>query len=376
MNITDRFKNQRISQLIHLKNRSDGDFPRVCNCFRLKSHRSFQVSLRKKDGARRAHYGDLQTCGSVWSCPVCSSIISEGRTEILQQAINNWRSMSLDNCVIMITLTTPHYIFESLADVLAVQDNAVRIMTKQPIKKGGYKRYSQILKDIGSVGSFTGREITFGQNGWHPHRHILIFCKRQPLSSLRRLRHDIVIAWSLAFLRAGGEIRNMDHFQQRAVSVDQITDDDGFTRISRYVTTVEGETWTLAKEATKGISKLAKNGNITPFGMLQAIRSGDPLANLYSKKFHEYATTMKGKKQFFGSPGLSQKLNIIDVSDGDILAEKQTGDHYLFLKDPDWEIILDNDLRGEIVEMTEDKNEFEFIDILDNFLSDFKKRSA
>ncbi|MGD9687895.1 MAG: hypothetical protein AB7U43_13085 [Desulfobacter sp.] len=284
--------------------------------------------------------------------------------------------MSLDNCVIMITLTTPHYIFESLADVLAVQDNAVRIMTKQPIKKGGYKRYSQILKDIGSVGSFTGREITFGQNGWHPHRHILIFCKRQPLSSLRRLRHDIVIAWSLAFLRAGGEIRNMDHFQQRAVSVDQITDDDGFTRISRYVTTVEGETWTLAKEATKGISKLAKNGNITPFGMLQAIRSGDPLANLYSKKFHEYATTMKGKKQFFGSPGLSQKLNIIDVSDGDILAEKQTGDHYLFLKDPDWEIILDNDLRGEIVEMTEDKNEFEFIDILDNFLSDFKKRSA
>lgn len=107
MNIIDRFKNQRVSQLIHLKNSQNGERPRICNCLRLKNKRSAQVSLRKKEGATRAHYGDLQTCGSVWACPVCGSIISEGRAENVQAAIDNWRSMHPDNCVVMITFTTP-----------------------------------------------------------------------------------------------------------------------------------------------------------------------------------------------------------------------------------------------------------------------------
>ena len=377
MDIINRFKNQRIAQLIHLKYCEKGERPRVCNCLRLKNKRSAQVSLRKKEGATRAHYGDLQTCGSVWVCSVCGSIITEGRADIVQVAINNWRDIDPDNCVIMITFTTPHYLFQSLSDVLSVQDKSMRIMTKQPIKKSGYKRYKQIVQDIGSIGNYTGRELTWGQlNGWHPHRHVLYFCKRQNIAKLRRLHFDTTQAWALAFQRAGGQIRNMNHFFQRAVKVDQITDDDGYTRISRYITTVEGESWTLAKEATKGLVKTAKNGNITPFGMLDAIRQGDPLADLYSRKFYEYASTMKGKKQFFGSPGLADKLGINDVSDQDILAEKQTGNHYSFLSDPDWQIIIENELRGEILRLTEDRNEFEFMDLLEGYLNDYKKIGA
>lgn len=377
MNIIDRFKNQRISQFIHLKYGEKGERPRVCNCLRLKNKRSAQVSLRKKEGATRAHYGDLQTCGSVWVCSVCGSIITEGRADLVQTAINNWRDMDPDNCVIMITFTTPHYLFQPLSEVLTCQDKAMRIMTNQPIKKSGYKRYKQIVQDIGSIGNYTGRELTWGQlNGWHPHRHVLYFCKRQNIAKLRRLQFDTTQAWALAFQRAGGQIRNMNHFFQRAVKVDQITDDDGYTRISRYITTVEGESWTLAKEATKGPIKTAKNGNITPFGMLDAVRQGDPLSNLYSRKFYEYATTMKGKKQFFGSPGLADKLGINEVSDQDILAEKQTGNHYSFLSDPDWQIIIENELRGEILRLTEDKNEFEFMDLLEGYLNEFKKIGA
>jgi len=377
MDITDRFKNQRISQLIHLKNREKGEHPRVCNCLRVKNNRSAQVSLRKKDGAARAHYGDLQTCGSVWVCPVCGSIITEGRAEIVQLAINNWRSMHPDNCVIMITFTTPHYLFQSLADVLAVQDSAMRIMKQIPQKRTRYTVYRTIVQGIGSIGNYTGRELTWGtHNGWHPHRHVLIFCKRQNIAKLRRLQFDTTLAWAIAFQKAGGEIRNMDHFSQRAIKVDQITDDDGYTRISRYITTVEGESWTLAKEATKGSVKTAKNGNITPFGMLEAIRQGDPLSNLYSRKFYEYAVTMKGKKQFFGSPGLADKLGVRDISDDAILEEKQAGNHYSFLSDPEWQIIIDNELRGEILRLTEDRNEFEFMDILDEYLNDYKKIGA
>ena len=249
-------------------------------------------------------------------------------------------------------------------------------MKKQP-QRGLYTVYRTIVQGIGSIGNYTGRELTWGQlNGWHPHRHVLIFCKRQNISKLRRLQFDVTIAWIIAFQKAGGEIRNMEHVFRRAVKVDQITDDDGYTRISRYITTVEGESWTLAKEATKGLIKTAKNGNITPFGMLEAIRQGDPLSDLYSWKFYEYAITMKGKNQFFGSPGLADKLGVREVSDKDILEKKKTGNHYSFLSDPDWQIIIENELRGEIRELTRDVNEFEFMDLLDEYLKDFKKISA
>lgn len=250
-------------------------------------------------------------------------------------------------------------------------------MKNQPIKKSGYKRYKGIIQDIGSIGDFTGRELTWGtKNGWHPHRHVLFFCKIQNVAQLRRLHHDVTIAWALAFIKAGGRIRNMNHFQQRSVRVDQITDDDGYMRISRYITTVEGETWTLAKEATKGIVKTAKNGNITPFGMLEGVRQADPLSGLYIKKFNEYSTTMKGKKQFFGSPGLAKKLGIKNVSDEDILSEKKTGNHYFFFTDFEWHIITENELRGEIIKLSEGVNDFEFIGLFENYIKDFKKIGA
>ena len=375
-NIISRFKNQRVSQLIHLKNRRPGEpLHRVCNCYRLKAKRSHQVSLRKKDGAARAHYGDTQTCGSVWDCQVCSSIITESRSQDTQVAIDIWRSMHPDNCVIMISFTTPHYAFQPLQDVLTIQDKAIRIMKKQP-QKGSYKVYRTIIQEIESIGNYTGREVTWGMlNGWHPHRHVLYFCKRQNIAQLRRLQFDTINAFAVAFLKAGGEIRNMNHFRQRAVKVDQITDNNGYQRISRYITSVEGDTWTLAKEATKGIVKTAKNGNITPFGMLEAIRQGDKHSGLYSVKFYEYSKTMKGKKQFFPSPGLSDHLGIKHKTDQDIMEERKTGNHYSFLTDPEWDLINKMDIRGEILTLTEG-NEFEFMTKLDEFLKPYKKECA
>lgn len=273
MNIIDRFKNQRVSQLIHYKNRPSGSNPdRIENCYRLKSKRSHSVSLRKKEGASKAHFGGLQTCGSVWVCPVDASIISERRCLQTQDSCNNWRNRDCDNSVSMITWTTPHYIFQPLGEVLQLQDRAVRIMKKQPQRKL-YKVYRTLMNEMCSIGAYTGRELTFGENGWHPHRHDLHFMTRANESQLIRWRHDLAIAFAIAFLKAGGTITNMQAFLHRSVRIDQINEDDGFTRISRYITTVEGEKWTLAKEATKGIVKTGKNGHITPFGMLEAIKT-------------------------------------------------------------------------------------------------------
>ncbi len=377
MNIIDRFKNQRISQKIHFQKRDKKSKPaRIENCFRVKSKVSSNIILRKKETSKKAHYSGLQTCGSVWACPVCASVISERRKKQLQQAINLWREKDDCNTVVMITFTTPHYIFQSLQDVLSIQNRAIRIMKQQP-QRTKYKVWRTIMSELCSIGSYTGREITYGQNGWHPHRHECHFAVRASVEQLKKYRDDIVMAFSIAFQKAGGTISDMKAFYRRSVQIDQITDDDGFDRISSYITKVEGQTWTLAQEATKGITKIAKNGNITPFGMLDAIRFKDEKSSLYQSKFYEYAITMKGKKQFFPTHGLNAFFGLQWLSDSELIKENDAiSEYFADLTKDEWAHILHYDLRGEILDLTQDRNDFEFITAKDELLQQQQLKKA
>lgn len=369
MNIIDRFKNQRVSQGIHRKNRPrNSKYTRVENCFVLPSHRADVVRLHKKEGSERAHYRNLQSCGSVWVCPVCASIISERRRAGLQRGINVWRDKDDCNTVIMITITTPHHMFQSLDDVLKIQDKAIRIMKKQP-QRGRYKVWRTIMDEMLSIGSYTGREVTFGENGWHPHRHELHFCVTAEPDQLRRWREEITTAFAIAFEKAGGVISKPDAFRKRAIRIDQVNDDDGYTRVSNYIVSVEGDSWTLAQEATKGVVKTAKNGNITPFGMLEAIRHGQGQKGLYSAKFHEYATTMKGKRQLFPTRGLNQFLGVEWKTDEELVKDDCiSGELFYPLPGEEWRLIVRYQMRGLLLELSRGKTSFEFHDRLRGLL--------
>jgi len=376
LNIIDRFKNQRVSQLIHLKNKPPFSLPsRIENCHRLKRDRSIEVMMKKNPGSERAHYSTLQTCGSVWSCPVCSSIISEHRRDSLQTAFDLWRSFDSCNTIIMITFTTPHYLYQSLDEVLKLQDDAIRIMQQQK-QRGKYKVWRTIMDEMEMVGYFTGREMTFGSNGWHPHRHTVYFTLIATQEQLKRWQNELSVAFLFAFQKVGGLLKDAQAFMQRAVRLDQINDDDGYNRIASYVTTVEGETWTLAREATKGITKTAKNGNITPFGMLQSIREGHELSRFYSAKFYEYVSTMKGKKQFFPSPGLRKILQMNWKTDEEIIQELKGGNIYASLSDSIWNEINIFNIKGEIIELSKIQNEFAFLLEVERYLSEINQKTA
>lgn len=372
MDIIDRFKNQRVSQTLHWKlPRKDGKPHRVCNCFRLKRERTNNVALLKRPDSDRAHYTGLQTCGSIWACPVCGSIISERRKIEFQRDIDLWRLKDPCNTILMITFTTPHSLFQPLGSVLKIQDDAIRIMKHQPQRKR-YKVWETIMTELCSIGCFTGREVTFGMvNGWHPHRHEAHFSVRATIPELARAREEIVTAFAISFEKAGGVINDMKAFRRRSVRLDQITDDDGFDRISSYITKIEGNHWTLAAEATKGVVKDAKNGNITPYGMLRAIRSGDENSALYQRKFQEYALTMHGKRQFWPTKGLKQFLGTVHLTDQELMKENDDfANHYAYLKDEEWSFILDNELRGEILALTENRDTFQFLIDLELFLKE------
>lgn len=379
MNIIDRYKNQRVSQVIHYQNRAQGEQQyRVENCHRLKTKRAHQVSLRKKEGSARANYGDIQTCGSVHACTVCASVISERRCQFVQAAIDSWRNLCCESSVYLVTFTTPHYIFQNLRDVLDIQDRAFRIMRKQPQKRVPYKVWSTIMSEMGFIGSISARETTFGGNGWHPHRHELVFGLKADLEDIQGWRSDLVRAFAIAFEKAGGCIKDPAAFHRRSVKIDQIHEqDNGYNRVSHYLTDIEGEKWTIAQETTKGAVKVGKKGNITPFGMLEAIRQGAEYSRLYSAKFFEFARTMHGKKQLWPTPGLNKILSLGSWKpDSEIIKESAAGHHYAFLSDYEWNQINQLDIRGEILAMTENKNEFEFMTELNNLLKTYHQECA
>jgi len=378
MNIIKRYKALRVSQKIHFVNQGKYNSPaRIQNCHRVKTDSSCCVSLAKKEGAKRAHYCHFQKCGSVWACPVCGSIISERRCVELQNAFDVWRSFSPCNIVTMISYTAPHNRLQSLSEVLLIQDKAIRIMKNQnqryPNKDNPlpYKTWKTIMDEMMSVGSYTGRDNTFGfSNGWHPHRHEVMFNIKATEDQLETWQIELTIAFSIAFVMAGGKIDNMSAFKKRAINFRQITDDQGFKHVSDYVTSIDGKDWTLAQEATKGSSKTASKGHITPFGMLEHIMECGPHSAAYSQLFFEYADTMRGKKMFWFSNGMKKLLNIHFMSEDEILKEAEKGYGYYNFNDEELKTINEFEIHGEVLALTEDRNDFEFIAVLDNFLKE------
>ena len=113
-----------------------------------------------------AHYEGLMTCGSVWNCPVCAARVAEKRREELERAIEKCQQQG--GTVWMATFTVKHEKDDSLGDLLRTLEAAMRRM-----RQG---RSAQALKkQFDVIGTVTVREVTYGEHGWHPHMHQLIF---------------------------------------------------------------------------------------------------------------------------------------------------------------------------------------------------------
>lgn len=58
-----------------------------------------------------AHFGSVETCGSVWHCPVCAAKITEGRRTDLEALLAAHRAAG--GTAFMATLTIPHHRFQT-----------------------------------------------------------------------------------------------------------------------------------------------------------------------------------------------------------------------------------------------------------------------
>ena len=139
----------------------------------------------------RVGFSGLATCGSVWSCPVCSNKIAARRSEEIADVVRRWEAMG--GRVAMVTLTMRHQRGQRLTDLWDCLSASWAAVVNggwaEDQEKYGTKIPRRILsgKDKGKIvtenriGWLRAAEATHPVvNGWHLHLHTLLFLKGDP----------------------------------------------------------------------------------------------------------------------------------------------------------------------------------------------------
>lgn len=307
------------------------------------------ISILHAPAFGKSFYAGLETCGSVWECPVCAAKISERRRVEVLAAITSHEAAG--GAVLLLTLTNSHHYGDNLGELLDGQRQAMR-------RFWSTKAARKLCEKIGLVGSIRALEVLdgtqneTGNNGWHPHFHILLFVDRG--HDLAKLRHEFFALWANSCRLAGLPAPSFRH---------GVKLEDG-SKAKNYVSK-----WGLEQEMTKGHIKKGRRGGRTPFDLLRAYQAGDKQAGAL---FVEYANAFKGKRQLHWSPGLKAHFAIEEATDLEVAErEEEEAEHGADLSRHDWQIVLQHGARAEILEAHEQGGAYEVAHCLAILRGDF-----
>lgn len=276
-----------------LKSVVNGIMPtsRTSKCMRWRVPKQ-SVEVWQSAEHKKAHYKGVQMCASVWCCPVCSAKISERRRAELQGAVATAKAMGWQ--VLMLTLTVPHALGDDLHDMLDRMMAAWRYCSSSRMGKAA--RAAIDLK-----GTIRALEVTHGQNGWHPHFHVLLFVPGNV--TVQRVQDEFTPLWLHACESKG---------LPRPSALRGVRVDDG-----SYAAAYASK-WGLESEMTKGHSKQGRNGGRTPFDLLRGILS-DRSDKRSVALFLAFAEAFKGRRQLYWSQGLKEALGVADLADDELV---------------------------------------------------------
>lgn len=276
---------------------------RTSHCFysTVKNAKCVPIVGSKKKGS--ATYKNVQLCSSVWACPLCAARIAERRRTEVFRAMGSYKANTAGQ-VLLITRTFPH----------TATDRLDSLMTRLKLAEKAYKSgnpYIRIASRYGIVGSVRNIELTFGENGWHPHIHELVFLAAGV--DIAALKADLLTRWTSACLRAGLDAPSEAH------GLDVRSGENA----SSYVTKMGRDEapaprqWTGADEVTKSHIKKGKGVSFSPFDLLRVANQSDDSAivQFARARFVEFATALKGKRQLVVSPGLGEYFEDIKTDE-------------------------------------------------------------
>lgn len=279
---------------------------RVTGCVRRKIGAEVGVMYSAK--AKRAHFGGLMVCGSVWTCPPCAAKVSERRKLEVVQATDMHKAAG--GGLYMVTCTTSHKRSDDLADWLARFSDARERMRRQ-------RGYRELLATLGYVGSVRALEVTYGDaNGWHPHEHGLwLVAKPLTTRQLAFMRSKLFELWRDACAAAGLPLPN------RKAGVNVVLAESAAEYVAKFG---REPRWGVGSEMAKQHTKAGRVARMTPFDLLRRYHDGsdDGSHKRFGALFVVFAKAFFGKRQIVWSRGLKEAFGIVQASDEEIAVEE------------------------------------------------------
>ena len=304
---------------------------RVAKCLKRRIPVKSRVEVWRSEKFNKAHYKNLQICGSVWMCPVCAAKVTERRRVELEKVIQESKYKK-----VMVTFTLQHKSWESLARLYAGLTRSFR-----DLKSGkGWKLFEE---KYGVVASIRGSEVTWGEDsGWHPHFHVVFFLD-QPGEKLDQDYKDAFVARIVKMY--GDKVSKNGFYVSPEYGIKVSFDQD---HVSAYAAK-----WGMDDELAKSPAKIARGEHYNPFQMLLESAKGSDQKEKFDQLFTDYSAAMKGKKQLVWSKGARELFDIDqEISDQELAAaglEKSV--IFAGLRDDHWKRIVAMAARGELLEV-------------------------
>lgn len=291
-----------------------------------------EIEILKSKEHNKASYKGLYVCANLWTCPICAAKISERRRVELIGALASAKAQGLH--VKLLTLTVPHGIGDDLRVILEGIKKSWRRTTTGRAGKA-------LRKLLGVRGTIRALEVTYGQNGFHPHLHVLLFLEHD--SSNAAVEGLFCPIWQDACTKSGLP-RPSDTHGCRV--------DDG-SKAASYASK-----WGLESEMTKNHTKQGKQGGMTPWDFLRAVLEDGPDAAKYRALFKVYTDAFHGQRQLYWSQGLKALLQVGEVSDEELAVTEQDNCYTLArLVTPEWRAIMHARAQAAVLDVAEDHPE-------------------
>lgn len=269
------------------------------------------------DAAGRASWGELQRCGSVWTCPVCASRISIERTSLLRTMLEEHLRQGRERAGgLFLTVTIAHELTDELRELRG------RLVTKAWARLRTTYTWKRMQRS-GYLGDVRTLEVTVGErNGWHPHLHDLLLFDHQPTEQERaELEEALFREWASCCARAGlpepqrWAIAADGTRKGLGVNLEVLTEDTD--AIASYVLKMGA-----AFEQASWTTKEGRAGNRSIMQLLADVEQYRRPKDI--RLWQQWAAAMRGARQFEWSRGkwdLRARFGLRDRTEEEIAAD-------------------------------------------------------
>lgn len=334
--VAERYELQSIAREILL----DADVPlRVCNCHR--SMLAADVQVLQSVEHENTFFSGLMACGMVWQCPVDAPKISERRRVEAKHGLDVHKLRG--GLTSFHTRTVPHTCFDSLDKVLSQF-----VLAEEKMRAS--RKYKDLKKLFGVIGTIKAYELTIGKNGWHVHVHEIFFHESEAAVKAAG-GSDWLIAFQDAFYplwayyaeKAGFDTPSKEHGLQVQ------NGDFAAEYVAKYGVEPSQDFWTVDSEITSYHRKNSKSG-LSPFDCLRQYR--DTGKQFYADIFYEFAYTMFNRRarQLMWSPGLKKHFAVTEKTDEEIAIEEEDAAILLGrITRQQWKVIVNLGKRAQVL---------------------------